>query len=172
MCDLSIMLTLGSSIIGAAGQMQQAQAQASAAKYNAKVNEMNAQLAERRAKDALERGRAEEQRKRLEVQQLLGKQRAAMAANGVDLSFGSPLDTIVDTAVMGELDALTVRSNAYREAYDYRVQAVNQRAGATLNRMEARSATTGGYLGAMGTLLGGAGKAWGAYKQSTAGSIV
>lgn len=167
MCDLSMVLMLGSTLLGAAGQIQQANATAAAADYNAKVGEMNAKLSERRARDAIERGKAEEQRKRLEVGRLQGQQRAAMAANGVDLSFGSPLDTIVDTAVLGELDALTIRSNAYRESYDREVDAANQRAGVQLNRMEARAAKTGGYLAAFGTVLGGAGDAYAQYKKSS-----
>jgi hypothetical protein len=65
---------------------------------------------------------------------------------------------------------LTIRTNANREAYDYKVDAVNKRAGATMSRMAASSATTGGYLDALGTVLGGAGKAYGQYKQSTIGS--
>ncbi|QND53459.1 hypothetical protein HB779_17360 [Phyllobacterium sp. 628] len=171
MCDLGIALTIGSTLLGAAGQMQQAQASASASKYNAQVADMNAQLSDRRAKDALERGAQEEQKKRQEVARINGAQTAAMAANGVDLTFGSPLDTLVDTATLGELDALTIRTNANREAYDYRVDAVNKRAGATLNRMEAKSAVAGGYLGAAGTVLTGAGKGYQQYKQGSIGSI-
>lgn len=171
MCDLMMALTIGSTLLGAAGQIQQGNAAASAAKYNAQVAEMNATLSDRKAKDALERGKIEEQNKRQEIAQLKGRQQASMAANGVDLSFGSPLDTIVDTAVLGELDALTVRRNANREAYDYEVQAVNGRADATLSRMNAKAAKTGGYLGAVGTVLGGAGKAYGDYRTSKIGSI-
>lgn len=164
MCELMTILTIGSTVMGAAGQMQQAQAASSAAKYNQQVANMNATLSDRRAKDALERGAKEEQRKRQEVQQILGKQQAGMAANGVDLTFGSPLDTIVDTSVLGELDALTIRTNTARENYDYRVQAVNQRAGATMEGMKARSALQGGYLSAAGTVLGGASTAYKQYK--------
>jgi hypothetical protein len=171
MCDLMMALTIGSTIMGAAGQMQQTQATAAADRYNAQIADMNARLAERRAKDAIERGAKEEQRKRMEVAKIVGAQKAAMAASGVDLTFGSPLDVIVDTAVLGELDALTIRSNAYREAHDHRVDAVSRRAGAQLHRMQARSATAGGYLQAAGTILGGAGKAYGQYKQSTIGVI-
>ena len=171
MCDIGIALTLASTVIGAAGQIQQGKAQAAASNYNAKVAEMNATLADRRARDALERGKIEEQQKRQEISQLKGRQKAAMAANGVDLTFGSPLDTIVDTAVLGELDALTVRRNAAREAYDHEVQGVNNRSDATLNRMNAKAAKTGGYLAAAGTVLGGAGKAYGQYKSSTVGSF-
>lgn len=165
MCDLVTALTIGSTIMGAAGSIQQGNAAAAAADYNAKVSEMNAELSERRAKDALDRGANEEQKKRQEVQQILGRQQAAFAANGVDLSFGSPLDTITDTAVLGELDALTIRQNANREAYDYRVDAVNQRSGATLQRMQGQSAKTAGYLDAFGTVLGGGAKAFQTYKS-------
>ncbi len=172
MCDLSMALTLGSTLLGAAGQMQSASATAAANKYNAQVANMNAQISERRAKDAIERGAVEEQKKRAEVQQVLGKQQAAMAANGVDVTFGSPLDTITDSAVLGEMDALTIRTNAYREAYDYRVDAANKRASATLSNMNASAATTGGYLGAAGTILGGAGKAYQSYQQNTYGSSI
>jgi len=98
--------------------------------------------------------------KRLQTAQLEGRQKAAIAANGIDLSFGSPLDTIVDTAKMGEIDALNVRSNAYREAYGYKVQGTNQLASAKLDRMRADAAVKGGYLDAVGTILGGTGKVY------------
>lgn len=166
MCDLGLSLAigslvagLGSTVIGAAGAIQQGQAASAAGKYNAQVADMNAKLADRRSRDAIERGQDEEQRKRLATSRMIGQQKAGMAANGVDLSFGSPLDTIVDTSVLGELDALTIRSNAYRESYDYQVDAVNKRAGANMERMKAKSALTAGYLGAAGTVLAGAGKA-------------
>ncbi|HEY5797659.1 MAG TPA: hypothetical protein VIU82_21865 [Bosea sp. (in: a-proteobacteria)] len=164
-------LTIGATVVGAAGQMQQAQATAASAKYNAQVGEMNATLADRRAKDAVERGAVEEQRKRQEVAKIKGAQTAAMAANGVDLSFGSPLDTLVDTAVLGELDALTIRTNSYRESYEHKVDAVNKRAGAEMNRAAAKSAIQGGYLSAAGTVLTGGSKAYGSYQKSQIGSI-
>jgi len=121
---------------------------------------MNATISERRAKDALERGELEEQQKRRETSALIGKQKAAMAANGVDLTFGSPLDVIVDSAVLGELDALTIRKNAHREEYDYHVQAANQRAQGAMHSGAADSALAGGYMAAGGTVLTGASQAY------------
>lgn len=166
MCELGMILSFGSTMLGAMGQMQQAEAAASAANYNAQIGDMNAAIAERRSVDAIERGKTEEQRKRQEVARIKGQQTVAMAANGVDLAYGSPLDTLVDTAVLGELDALTIRTNTYRESYDYKVDAANKRAGANLDRMKASSASQGGYLSAMGTILTGAGKMY----QGSAGS--
>lgn len=170
MCEITTLLMIASTAVAGYGQMQQsaaaqaaANAQAQAMNYNAQVAEMNAQISDRRAKDALERGAEEEKKFRLKAAQLQGRQRAALAANGVDLTFGSPLDEMVDTATLAELDALTIRSNAAREAYDFEVQAVNQRAGANLERMgaqgalaEGRAAKTAGWLNFGSTVLGGA----------------
>ena len=184
MCELTTITTalmVASTVVGGVGQYQQAQAaaashqaQAAAAQYNSQIAEMNAKLADQRARDAIMRGQEEEQRKRAEVAQLQGRQRAAFGANNVDLGFGSPLDTLIDTAVMGELDALTIRRNAAREAYDFDMQAVNARAQAGLDRMTSESqlanasaARTGGVLAAAGTVLGGMSRV-GAYRHSLA----
>lgn len=160
MCTIALALTAASTVIGGASAIQQGQAQASAARYQAKVADMNAEISQRQAKDALERGAREEQQQRFKTAQIMGRQRAAMGANGVDLGFGSPLDTIADTAVMGELDALNVRKNFANEAYDYEVAAANGRANAAMSRSSAKSALTGSYLSAAGTVLGGASKGY------------
>lgn len=169
MCTIMAAIGLVGTAVSAMGAIQQAKAASAAANYNAKVADMNAKISERRSEDALERGRQAEQRKRLEVAQIQGKQRAAMAANGVDLGFGAPLDTLIDTATMGEMDALTVRQNAAREAYDFRVDASNGRAEANLKRMEAKSALTGGYLAAAGTAISGIGGAYKSYYNQKMG---
>lgn len=160
MCDLVTALTIGSTLIGGAGAIQQGQAQAASARYNAQVAEMNARMADRAAKDALERGKLEEQKQREKTAQILGQQRAGMAANGLDLTFGSPLDTLVDTATLGELDALTIRANTYREERDIRQQGANYRGQAGMYRAGASSALSGGYLNAAGTLLGGGSRSY------------
>lgn len=166
MCELMTMLTIGSTLMGGLGAIQQGQASAASARYNARVADMNARMADRAAKDALERGKLEEQKQRQKTAQLMGQQTAAMAANGVDIGFGSPLDLLVDTATLGELDALTIRSNAYREERDIRQQGANYRGQAGMYRSQASSASTGGFLGAMGTFLGGGSRAYGQYQQS------
>lgn len=169
MCELMTMLTIGSTVMGAVGAIQQGQAASASARYQAKVSDMNARLADKAAKDALERGALEEQKQRQKTAQLLGAQQAGMAANGVDITFGSPLDLLVDTATLGELDALTIRSNAYREERDIRQQGANYRGQAGALRAEASSASTGGFLSAVGTVLGGGSKAYGQYKNSKIG---
>lgn len=165
MCvELSTALMIGGSILGGVGQVASASAQASAAKYNAAVQRQNAELAEKQSQNVLEAGMREEQKQKAITQKLMGKQIAAQAANGVDVSFGSPLDVVVDTAKQGAQDALTIRTNAYRNYDDVRNQAVSYRNQANLYDMEADNSTTSGMLNAFSTVLTGGTKAYTNYK--------
>lgn len=124
-----------------------------AGKDNAATLRFNREIAEVRARDAIARGQAEEARYRLSVRQLVGEQRAAMAAQGLDLSFGSALDLQMDAAYFGELDALTIRNNAAREAWGYRMQGLGF-------EMQADQSERAGTSNAFATMLGGAGQAY------------
>lgn len=169
MCDIGLALTIGSTVLGAVGAIQQGQARASSNRYKAQVAEMNATLADRRSKDAVRRGQEEEQRKRREMAHIMGEQEVGMASSGVDIGFGSPLNMLVDTSMAGELDALTIRSNAYRESYDHQIDAISERGGARNYRSAADSASAGGYLDAFGTILGGASRGWEGYQSQQIG---
>lgn len=155
MCELATVLMIGSTLMGGVSAIQQGNAAAASANYNAQVSTMNAKIANENARDAQTRGATEEQAKRREVAQIAGKQKASMAANGIDVTFGSPLDLLVDTAMLGEVDALTIRSNAAREAYAYSTDAANNTANAKFQKASAKSAKKGGYMSAFGTVLGG-----------------
>lgn len=164
-------LMIGSTVVGAMGQIQSAQAQAQAAEYNAQVQRENARRADRNARMVLESGMREEQKQRRITSELLGKQQAAMSANGVDVTFGSPLDLLVDTSKLGEADALTIRTNAYRNYDDTRAQATAYRNQASLYDMQAENSMTAGMLSAFGTVLGGGASAWKNYKTNSIGKI-
>jgi hypothetical protein len=145
--------TAVSGAVGAYGAIAQGKAQKSQARYQSAVERNNATIAGWQATDAQQRGQIEEQRQRLATARLRGAQRAGMAANGIEIDSGSPLDVLMDTAQLGELDALTIRSNAEREAYGFRSQSGNLMAQAGLTQMAGRSAQTAGYIGAGSTLL-------------------
>lgn len=91
----------------------------------------NAALSDQQAADALARGQDNEFNQRLKTAQLKGTQTARLAANGVALDSGSPLDVLTSTDVMGAVDANTIRDNAAKEAYGYKTQAANYRAQAS-----------------------------------------
>lgn len=143
--------------IGAMSAVQQGQAASANAAYQAQVHANNQIIAERQATDALKRGDMEATRHRQAVEGLKGRQRTALASANLDLSSGSPLDILADTAGLGELDALTIESNAAREAAGYRAQGMNFGAEAALERSRAKSSLASSGLAAGASLLTGVG---------------
>lgn len=81
------------------------------------VAQNNAQLVEWQAQAALKRGAQQEQQHRMKTAALKGTQRAAMAAAGLSLTEGSPLEILTSTDYMGEIDALRIRENAAQDAW-------------------------------------------------------
>jgi hypothetical protein len=153
----SLGASLLSTAVGVYGQIQAGQAQAGQARYQAQVAENNRIIAEQQAKDAEMRGQMAEDARRQQTRALIGRQRTALAANGVMVDDGSALDITSDTAAQGEIDALTLRANAAREAYGYRAQGTNFLADAGLQRARADAAIPASMVGAGATLLSGAG---------------
>ncbi|WP_454911120.1 virion core protein, T7 gp14 family [Stutzerimonas chloritidismutans] len=120
-------------------------------KYLDEVAKVNAGISKKAGEDAMQRGgvAADEQRKT--TQQVIGAQRAGFAANGIDVNTGTAGQIQNDAAALGELDALTIMNNAAREAYGYRVQAMDQ-------RQQGKLAKYQGKMEAIGSILGGAEK--------------
>ena len=169
MCDWGVAAMVMSGIGTLAqmqGQQDAAAAQAAQANYQAQVAENNQITAERLAVDAEQRGEIEVRRHRQQVEQLKGRQVAALAASGVDVASGSPLDILSDTAGLGALDEQTIRDNAAREAWQHRVQASNQGAQAGLFRHQADS-TSSGAAGTLLTGIGGVADRWWRYRTLT-----
>lgn len=152
---VSTVSTIIGSGLQAYGSYKEADASKEAAQYNAAAYEQNKQFAEFQAQDAINRGRQGENRARLATRVMLGAQRARMAANGIKLDKGSALDIQMDTAMMGELDAATIRENALREAAGYRNQGMNFAAQANLTRAAGDNISP--FLAAVPSVISGAG---------------
>lgn len=155
----------GMSAVAAA---KQGQAQAAAATYQAQVARNAKQVADWQAADALKRGAVAEQNRRFKTQQQMGTQRAALASSGTELGFGSNADIIGDTAAAGEFDALTIRNNSEREAWDKKVMAANLEGEAGLQQSKADFASSSIGLGVGANLIAGASSVadkWAVYKN-------
>jgi len=108
------------------------------AKYAQQQGEANAKMMELEAEDTLARGEKESQNMRKKANLFQGKQRAALAASGVSMDSGSAQDILQETATMGVEDAMTIKNNAYREAWGLRSQANNARSEGRMGRIGAR----------------------------------
>jgi len=135
----SLALTGASGLYGAAAANEAGKAEQRAADQNAAV-------ARNQAEQAKQIGNVEEERQLRRVRAALGSQRAAIAANGLDVNTGTALDLQAETAGFGAADALNLRANALRQAWGFDVDAVNQ-----TNR--GRAARAAGRNQAIGTLL-------------------
>jgi|GEM_PF-526026 len=152
----SMATTAASTYMAYQGSQQQAKAQEASANYQAQVAHNNQIIATQNADQAIQAGEAQEQAQRLKTAQVMSSQRVAMAANGLSLDSGSAADVQAGTAEMGELDALTIRSNASKTAYNYLAQAGNYGAQANLYEAQAGWASSAGELNGYSALIGGA----------------
>ena len=160
--------------VGAIGAMSSASAASDAAKYNAEVAQQNQQIATQNATLAGQAGEQEaaqsEQKTRAEV----GAIKASQAAGNIDVNSGSAVDVQSSAASLGELNAITIRGNAAKEAYGYETQSTGFANQATLDTSQASSDMTAGEIAAPATLLGGAGSAglsYAGYLKNASGGL-
>lgn len=146
-----------------AGAGAQASAMRSKAEYDANTFEINRRLAEFEAEDAIRRGGRAANQKKKETKQVIGSQRAALAAQGIEIDSGSAADIQESTAAIGAMDAITIKNNAYREAYGLKTQALNFGSQAAFSRIS-------GEASARNTLLAGGISALG-YGFQTTGAL-
>lgn len=149
------LISLAGTGLSAYGSYQQAQGQRTAAKYNAAVARVNAKVAEFKAQDAQDRAQIEAENIGRAQASMRGKQKAAIAANGLDLSSETAGSILNATDFYGLQDQANVISGGEREAWGYRVQGANYRSEAEMQSSRARSISPFGA--AAGTLLSGAG---------------
>ena len=135
--------------LGAVGNYQANKAEAAASRYKAQVAEQNRKIALDNAAMERQIGLEEARRQRMSVLQEIGKQEVAFAGSGVDVGYGTALDMIEDTAMLGELDALTIEYNAEKRARNYDIDAMNFANERNLELMSAKNADKAATIGAV-----------------------
>lgn len=134
--------------IMAAAQGFQALGNYRAAKQQARDMQRNAQARRADAKNVRYLGGLNSDVARRQGKALAGSQRVALAANGVDLSSGTPSDILTQTAGLSELDARTIENNAMRQAWGMDVEADQMDYQAKLAKKNAKIGLFGSILGA------------------------
>lgn len=137
--DLAYMFGVGST----------AYAQHQTGEYKADIARMNSEIAGEQSDVAIKRGMQQEQYLRRDYSQLVGKQRAMLAAQGMDLNEDTALNIQLDTRRQEELDVLTLRNNTSMEAWGYKVQAFNYTENGKMVKRESD-------MGSFNTVLAGA----------------
>lgn len=105
----------------------QGEAQKAQGRYAERMSELNARMIDLRADDTLKRGDQEAGVFGKKIRKLVGAQRAALGASGIAIDSGSAQAVQDETELSGKLDALTIKNNAWKEAWGLRTEARNAR---------------------------------------------
>lgn len=136
MCDPITMMTSGAALlstamgaaqqaIGVTQQMKRASGQRDDFNFHAAQQRNAAAVDERRARQAEQAGEADADKARQKAGQRLGQLQARLAAQGTDL-LGTPIDLLGDTAAAGAEDALSLRYQSLRDAWENRVRGASR----------------------------------------------
>lgn len=167
-------ISIGSAVIGggisAFGSLSGGAAEKSAYTYRAQVAENNRQISERNAQYAIASGETEAVMQGLKARAQMGDIKAKQAASSLDVNAGSPADVRESQEGINSFNEMMIRSNASKQSYGFKVEAMNQEAQKGIYKMAGDRAETAGEIGAAGSIVGAAGSVadkW--YKFGTAG---
>jgi hypothetical protein len=138
----------------ASASLYQGFAQSEAIKAQAEIDsaqaEINSKFAAMEAKEIIKQGDKASREHGRKVKQMVGSQRAAMAAQGIALDSGTALDIQEETATMGALDAQAIKNNAWRQSFGLTQEstalAFQARMTSQLAGQQARATLVGGAL--------------------------
>jgi len=151
----------------AGASLIQGEAEAGAAReagrFAEQQGEQNARLLEAQAERTEQQGGKEAGLFRRKVRGVIGSQRAALAAQGLDVGSGTALDLQEETAKFGEIDATQIRKNAIRSAFGLRSEAGNARDQGQLGRITGRSRAASALLTGGINALGSGARAYEAF---------
>lgn len=150
MCE-PITIGMGVSMMGSLMQAKAAEARGAAAQAAANTS---ARFSDQAAADAIARSPLGEMRVQMHGSSVVAAQRGALSGSAIDVNSGSGKDLQDNAKSMTEIDRQTVQRNAALEAYGLRARAGVQ-------RQEGEYARRAGEDVAMGSFIGGIGKAVG-----------
>lgn len=137
-----------------AGSLMKAGGTLQAGYYEADQARRNQQLSLLSAASAQQAGAQQAAGIDAKASQMIGMQRAAFGASGVDSSTGSAAELQSNTRAMSALDAETAKLNAAREAWGFKVKSYDQGEQARLSKQRAVSDSIGTFLGGVAGGIG------------------
>lgn len=152
MCEPTTWLYVAGLVLAAGGTAASIDASNKQAAFMSDQAAEDAKAQRNQAEQAKQIGNIDEERRLRQVRQMIGAQRAAAAANGLDPNEGTPLDLQTQTAGLGAEDAMTLRLNAMRQAWGLDVGATNSMNMGAASKVNARNQNTGTLLTGLGSM--------------------
>lgn len=153
---IGLAMSAVSGVMGFMGSMQQGEAAANAANYQAQVQRNNEIIARNNAAYQAQAGAVQAQNLDFKNRAVLGSIEAAQGASGID--FGSETSEEIRRSArqVARLDTTTLYNNALLQANQSLAQSTNFGAQAGLSDFEAKNARSAGMMKGFGSLIGGA----------------
>jgi len=145
------------------GSIMQYQTQKAEGIYQQGMSKINARRAEIAAEETLRKGDKDASDYSKQVKELTGSQKASLAAQGIDLGFGTASDVVAITEEQGIENIKTIKNNAFREAMGYRTRASDELFASDVNKRASD------FKAGLTLLSGGLNAVQGARKNTTTG---
>lgn len=120
---IGLAFTAVSGLVSAFGSIGATRYSNAIAQSQANIARLNAQMMEEQAQAVFRSTEKDIVRKTMAAGQVKGKQRATLAANGIAVGTGSAAEIQASTDLIKEMDTITMRQNATRQAWGYRMKA-------------------------------------------------
>lgn len=154
MCD-PMTLAIAGTAVAVAGTAVTGYMSYNQSKYQQKVAKANQMRENQRIASAMDTGAIEQRNLARKYAALRGQQTASMAANGIDVGFGSAADTLGDTAQYYKEDAEATNRNTMNEIKGIDMNAANYGSQAKAAGMAATGAAISTAFDIGSTVLGG-----------------
>ncbi|KVW93339.1 virion core protein, T7 gp14 family [Thiobacillus denitrificans] len=168
--NISLGMQTAGAVSGAIGGFYSAKMSKNQLAFEADMSRINARIAELGARTALDNGQKQVAGLTMQAGQLKSRQRASMAANGIDLGEGSAAEIQASTEIMKEIDKNTLEANAVRSAWGYRTEAANLQSSAMMKEGSAAGISPA-MVGASSLMTGASKVASSWYGKSTSDQI-
>lgn len=151
MCEPATIAYVAVVVVGAlAGAKQQRQQ----GKFQKETARFNARQQENEATQLRNKSVIEENKSRRATTELQSRQRARLAASNIDVESGSALQLQEDTALLGDVDALRIRSNIGGQASSLEQQSTLTESRGSFLEQAGKNKATGTLLSAAGSIAG------------------
>jgi hypothetical protein len=155
MCIPVAAAAIAAGAISAAGTVMQGYSAMQQGNYEAGVHRINAKLEREAAEQSLKAGESERKDFWRKVGQVKGQQAASMAANGIDLGFGTAARIQDDTQRLANEDATNLYENIHQRTRGYIINNWNERMAAKSAKQQGKAAFAGSLFQGASSLLGG-----------------
>lgn len=142
--------------VAAAGAIAKGASDWSAANAQKNIAKQNAEVAGRNAALSMAVGENQAEQIGMRNKAIAGKIKAEQGSNGVDVGSGSAKDIQTSQRALGLFDTMTLKSNAAREAFGFKVQAKQFTDEAAIAKTKANQAILSGAIGTASSLLSAA----------------